>query len=120
MTILNDIKLLLGLTAAYGPFDAQILMYINTALLSISQIGVEGGRNLEVDDKTEWGALYPNNAEADLKALKSLIYYKVWLAFDPPASSSLASSVENMIKELEFRVYVEVDPPLVEVPSDEV
>lgn len=119
MTILDDIKLLLGLTAEYAPFDAQILMHINTALLSIAQLGVEGSRNLEVDSKTEWSALSSRNASADLKALKSLVYYKVWLSFDPPTSSSLSASIENMIKELEFRVYVEVDPPLAEVASDE-
>ena len=42
--------------------------------------------------------------------IKNYIYLKVKLVFDPPQSSRVIESYENQIKELEFRINVEVDP----------
>ena len=41
--------------------------------------------------------------------VKTYIYLKVRLMFDPPTSGVLIDSMNNMISELEWRLYVEGD-----------
>ena len=42
-----------------------------------------------------------------LNDIKSYVYLKVRLLFDPPSSSSVSDSMRNMISELEWRINVE-------------
>ena len=44
-----------------------------------------------------------------LQAVKSYMYLKVKLLFDPPLSSSVIESMNRMIAELEWRLNVAVD-----------
>ena len=41
-----------------------------------------------------------------MEAVKTFVYLKVKLIFDPPVSSAVMESVKNLISELEFRLTV--------------
>lgn len=107
-SILTSIKKLLGISEEYQEFDTDIIMHINTVFLNLTQLGVgpEEGFAIE-DESTEWNEFIEDNAQ--LKAVKSYMYLKVKLLFDPPLSSSVIQSMERMIAELEWRLNVAVD-----------
>lgn len=107
-SILISIKKLLGITEDYTQFDEDIIMHINTVFLNLNQLGVgpEEGFMIE-DDSTEW---YDFDADDMLlRSVRTYIYLKVKLLFDPPLSSSVVESMNRMISELEWRLNVAMD-----------
>lgn len=102
-SILVSIKKLLGLAADYDAFDADIIMHINSVLMVLTQLGVgpEGGFAIHGADE-QWSDFLP--ATPMLEAVKSYVYMKVRLMFDPPASSSVLESFNRQIAELEWRL----------------
>ena len=102
-SILVSIKKLLGLAADYDAFDADIIMHINSVLMVLTQLGVgpEDGFAIHGADE-QWSDFLP--ATPMLEAVKSYVYMKVRLMFDPPASSSVLESFDRQIAELEWRL----------------
>ena len=107
-SILTSIKKLLGISEDYTQFDSDLIMHINSVFLNLTQLGVgpESGFTIE-DEYTEWSDFIKNDAQ--LQAVKSYMYLKVKLLFDPPLSSSVIESMNRMIAELEFRLNIAVD-----------
>lgn len=107
-SILTSIKKLLGIAEEYTQFDEDIIMHINTVFLNLTQLGVgpEEGFVIE-DDVASWEDFINDNAQ--LQAVKTYVYLKVKLLFDPPLSSSVIESMNRMIAELEWRLNVAVD-----------
>lgn len=107
-SILTSIKKLLGIAEEYTQFDEDIIMHINTVFLNLTQLGVgpEEGFAIE-DDATSWEDFINDNIQ--LQAVKTYVYLKVKLLFDPPLSSSVIESMNRMIAELEWRLNVAVD-----------
>ena len=107
-SILTSIKKLLGISEEYTQFDEDIIMHINTVFLNLTQLGVgpEEGFVIE-DDVASWEDFINDNAQ--LQAVKTYVYLKVKLLFDPPLSSSVIESMNRMIAELEWRLNAAVD-----------
>lgn len=106
-SILTSIKKLLGIAEDYTYFDADIIMYINSALMILNQLGV-GTSGFAIKDSADtWTDFIPDGR--DLGLVKTYVYFKVKLAFDPPLSSAVIESVNNQLNELEWRINVEVD-----------
>lgn len=109
-SILTAVKKMLGIDAAYTHFDADIILNINTVLFSLNQLGIGTESVFAIEDATaEWEDFFGD--ATDLNAVKTYIYLKVRLLFDPPSSSFVIDAIERQIKELEWRLYVHVDPP---------
>lgn len=109
-SILTSIKKLLGVSADYHQFDDDIIMHINTVFLNLTQLGIgpETGFSIE-DDSACWEDFVDVENNSQLHAIKSYMYLKVKLLFDPPLSSSVIESMNRMIAELEWRLNVAVD-----------
>ena len=107
-SILTSIKKLLGVAEDYSEFDEDIMTHINSVFLNLTQLGVgpEEGFMIE-DDTAEWGDFI--NDSTQLQAVKTYVYLKVKLLFDPPLSSSVTESINRMIAELEWRLNAAVD-----------
>lgn len=107
-SILTSIKKMLGISEDYKQFDDDLIMHINAVFLTLTQLGVgpENGFSIE-DEYAEWTDFITNDAR--LQAVKSYMYLKVKLLFDPPLSSSVIDSINRMIAELEWRLNVVVD-----------
>lgn len=110
-SILTSIKKMLGIDEAYTHFDADIIMHINSVLMILTQLGVgpEEGFVIE-DDTSTWINFIPEANAAQLHAVKTYIYMKVKLVFDPPLSSAVIESMSRQIAEFEWRLNVAVDP----------
>lgn len=110
-SILTSIKKMLGIDEAYTHFDADIIMHINSVLMILTQLGVgpEEGFVIE-DDTSTWINFIPEANAAQLHAVKTYIYMKVKIVFDPPLSSAVIESMNRQIAEFEWRLNVAVDP----------
>lgn len=107
-SILNSIKKLLGLPSNYTEFDTDIIIHINSVFSILQQLGIgpEDGFSISNEDAT-WEDFINNNSK--INDIKSYIYLKVRLMFDPPTNSSILKANEELIKELEWRLNVAVD-----------
>lgn len=107
-SILDSIKKLLGIDESYDVFDVDIMIHINSALMTLTQIGVgpESGFFITSSEET-WNDFI--GSSINIEAVKTYVYLKVKLVFDPPAGS-LLESIKEQIKELEWRLNVVVDP----------
>lgn len=107
-SILTSIKKLLGIEEEYTQFDADIIMHINTVFLNLAQLGVGPSEGFLIEDDTAiWEDFIGDSSQ--LQAVKTYMYLKVKLLFDPPLSSSVTESMNRMIAELEWRLNVAVD-----------
>lgn len=116
-SILTSIKKMLGITEEYTQFDPDITLYINSALMTLMQIGVGTPEGFNVVDKNE---LWTDFLGEDLKKLggvQSYVYLKVKLIFDPPQNSFTIDALKKQADELEWRLNHEADKPtLIEEP----
>jgi hypothetical protein len=104
-SILDCVKKALGIDPDYAAFDLDIVMHTNTAFSVLTQLGVGPVEGFAIEDDTELWSSY----SADLVLLagvKSYIYLKVRLLFDPPATSFTIAAMENLVKEMEWRLNV--------------
>ena len=108
-SILISIKKLLGIPAEYTNFDTDIIIHINTVFMVLNQLGVgpEEGFRIE-DDSATWEDYIPDEAPK-LDAVKSYIYLKVKLVFDPPLSGTVAAAINQSINEYEWRLNVQAN-----------
>lgn len=110
-SILISIKKLLGIDAYCDHFDADIIMHINSIFVILNQLGV-GTPGFIVTSNDETWTKFLSGA-TNLEFVKTYVYLKVRLVFDPPQSSAAIESINRQISELEWRLNVAVDP----VPS---
>ncbi len=109
-SILTSIKKMLGITEEYEHFDADLIMHINTVLSILTQLGVGPSEGFAIKDKTAtWSDFLPSGSK-NLESVKSYVYMKVKLIFDPPLTSSVSEAMNRMIGELEWRILVTADP----------
>lgn len=107
-SILTSIKKMLGITNEYTQFDADIIMHINSVFMILNQLGVGPDECFTIeDDVATWNEFIPNGQNLEL--VKSYIYLKVRMLFDPPASSTVMQSMNQAISEFEWRLNTAVD-----------
>ena len=116
-SILSSTKKILGIAPEYEAFDLMIMTHINSVFSTLEQIGVGPVGGFMIEDATaEWGALL--GTDNRLNQVKSYVYLRVRLLFDPPATSFAINSLQEQAKEMEWRLQVTTDPIIVTVPED--
>ena len=100
--ILLDTKKLLGLDAAYQAFDTDIIIYINNALMILEQLGIGKDGFSVVDGDEQWEDFLTDINR--LESVKTYVYIRTRLLFDPPANSTLSKTLEDTARELEWRM----------------
>ena len=106
-TILESIKKLIGPSASYEIFEPDLIIHINTIFFTLCQLGVTEEPFVISDGTETWDEFH---ADTDLEAVKTYVYLKCRMYFDPPTNSALISAINEQIKELEWRLNVAVDP----------
>jgi hypothetical protein len=108
-SILNTIKKMFGLSETDVSFDLDLVVHINSVLMTLAQLGVGPTEPILITDKTDlWTTFF--GAETNLGAVKTYIYLKVKLVFDPPSNGFLVDAIESQLTELEFRLNVQAEP----------
>lgn len=107
-SILTSVKKMLGIAEEYDHFDADLIMHINSVLTILGQLGVGPDEGFFIeDDEAEWTDFVPDMSE--LQFIKTYVYQKVKLLFDPPQSASAIEALNRSISELEWRINAQVD-----------
>ena len=110
-SILTSIKKMLGIAEEYEYFDEDLIMHINSVFMILNQLGVGPTECFLIEDEdTSWSEF--TSDVTNLELVKSYVYLKVKLLFDPPLSSSVMESMKQMINEFEFRLNVMAETPL--------
>lgn len=104
-SILTSIKKLLGIDEEYEQFDSDLIMHINSVFSVLMQLGVGPANGFSIEDgSATWNSFISDNTKIEM--VKSYVYLKVRLLFDPPTGSALIESINNQIKEFEWRLNV--------------
>lgn len=110
MSILADVKKLLGIPDSNDHFDKDLIFFINMAFATLYQLGVgpkdKAYKIIGVENK--WDEFI--QGETNIENVKTYVYMKTRLAFDPPATGAGMESLKELIKESEWRLNVECDP----------
>lgn len=115
MSILNDTKKILGIGVDYTAFDEDILMHINSAFSTLNQLGVGPRDGFQISDETAtWDTFV---VDSRLNPVKTYIYLRVRLLFDPPGTSYHIEAMTRQIKELEWRLNVIREEVIYDDPS---
>lgn len=109
MSILNTIKQMLGFEEDYDAFDTDIIININMVFNILMQMGCGPQEGFSITGATEEWTDYITDMRK-LEMVKTYVYLKVKQIFDPGTSSALNNAIDNQIKELEWRISVQVDP----------
>lgn len=99
---------MLGLTEEYEVFDSDILTHINSAIFTLSQLGVNDGEFFVVTDVNQTWDEYVENKKLQ-NIIKNYIFIKTRFVFDPPTHSYVLDSLQKILNELEWRIIIELE-----------
>lgn len=103
--ILQSIKKLIGIYEDDTSFDQDLIIHINTIFSILKRLGVGPTEGYKLKTGTEEWSEFTKD-DNNLEAVKSYIYVKVKLVFDPPSNSMATESLKNMAQELEWSLNV--------------
>ena len=110
-SILTTIKQMLGFEEDYTDFDVDIIVLINGALMTLTQIGIGPSSGFFITSaEATWTSFLGTTTE--LEGVKTYIYLKVRSVFDPPASASVLEAIKENITELEVRLNIQAETPI--------
>lgn len=106
-SILNDVKHMLGHTEEDHAFDQDIMIFINSAFGTLTQLGVGPAIGYQItSDTNQWSEF---TTDPRLNSVKSYIFLCAKLAFDPPDSGFVTESLNRQKQEMEYRLNVVAD-----------
>ena len=106
-SILTSIKKMLGIIEEDESFDIDIIIHINAAFSTLTQLGVGPKEGFVIRDKTTPWTEFIDDIR--LENVRSYVYLKVRQVFDPPTNSAVLDAISRQINELEWRMNVTVD-----------
>lgn len=106
-SILDSIKKLLGIESTYTNFDTDIIMHINSIFTILNQIGFGPEDGFTISDNSAVWNEYCE--ESMIETVKTYIYLRVRLLFDPPTNGAVMEAIKQTIHELEWRINVGSD-----------
>jgi hypothetical protein len=105
-SVLRNTKKILGLDEDYTAFDDDVIMHINSVLSTLNQLGIGPDEGFAIEDDSEtWDTFLGDDPR--LNSVKTYIYLRVRILFDPPTTSYLINSMNEQIRELEWRLNVQ-------------
>jgi hypothetical protein len=124
-SILISTKKILGIAEDYTVWDLDITTHINSAFFDLTQLGVGPANGFVIrDESDQWSDFIGDDLQ--LESVKTYIYLRVKMVFDPPPTSYAIAAMKEQIEKLEFRLnvhreeteWVDPDPPVIieEVP----
>lgn len=100
---------MLGVDANYEAFDTEIIIFINSAIFKLTQLGVGPSDGFSITGAGEiWSDFLGENV-IRLQAAKEFIYFDVRLSWDPPAQGSVLNAWNDKLQELTWRLLHQVE-----------
>lgn len=102
-SILISTKKILGLDESYTAFDQDVMTHINSVFLNLHQLGIGPLEGFMIEDRgDEWEDFLP--AGIELNSVKTYVYLRVRMIFDPPTTSYHLEAAKEQIREIEWRL----------------
>ena len=96
---------MLGIGSEYSAFDIDILTHINSVFSTLNQLGIGPLDGFEIEDSTStWNDYINGNPQ--FNPVKTYMYLRVRMLFDPPITSFLIDAFNKQKDELEWRLNV--------------
>lgn len=115
-SILTSTKKVLGIMEDYTAFDPDILLHINTIFSVLNQLGVGPADGFMIEDATPvWSDFY--GSDTGYNMIKTYVYLRVRMLFDPPTTSFLQDALSNQVNQLEWRINVKREVDLAATPT---
>lgn len=108
-SILKSVRKMVGPSHDCDVFDVDLIAHINTVLFALNQMGVGKKEGFEITDDTATWSDFVGMDVKQFHAVKSYMFLKVRLLFDPPASSVIVSAMERLANEYEWRLNVNAE-----------
>lgn len=105
-SVLNTIKKMLGIPEETDAFDVDILNCINSACMTLNQLGVIPKSTFISGVETTWEDL---KALIDVEQIITYVWISVRIVFDPPTSSFVLEAMKSQKDELEWRMNLQVE-----------
>jgi hypothetical protein len=104
-SILTSVKKTLNLDEDYTFFDPELILHINSVFSTLTQLGLGPTIGFSIEDKT---AVWDDFLDGDPRYsfVKSYMYLKVRLLFDPPTTGYVMDAYQKQIQEYEWRINV--------------
>lgn len=119
-SILASTKKLLNVADDYTDFDDELIMHINTVFDRLFELGVGPEGGFEIDDREDrWSDFLLGERKPN--SVKTYVYLRVRLLWDPPTTGHHVAALEKQIEKLEWNLNVQreeeewTDPHLPEV-----
>ena len=110
-SILLSIKKSIVGPPEYTPFDADLIMHINSQIANLYQLGLDSAKSIVVDGADQlWTDLIPAG-DSRLQFVRTYVYARVKMIFDPPTSTAQMQALKDAAAEAEFRISTAVDKP---------
>lgn len=106
-SILTSIKHLLGIEEDFTQFDGELIIFINAAFAELKELGVGPSSGFAITDKTAIWSTYID--DTNINDVKTFVYLKTKLIFDPPSNSFAVDAIERQITEYTWRLNVRFD-----------
>lgn len=107
-SILTSIKKLLGIAEDYEHFDNDIIIHINSVFMTLNQLGIGPEKPAMITSSLDtWNSVLGDTV--NIQAVKTYIYLKVRMIFDPPTSSFVLEAMNRQANELEWRLNVQAE-----------
>lgn len=105
-SILTSTKKALNLAEDYTAFDMDIILHINSVFSTLNQLGVGPSVGFMIEDKeATWSSFL--GSDPRLNHVKSYVYLRVRLLFDPPNTGFTTTAIQKQIEEMEWRLNVQ-------------
>lgn len=109
-SILNSVKKVCDIDTSNTDFDDQLIMIINSVIMTLRQIGIGPENGYFITGSSETWSNYITDLSM-LQSVKPYVCYKTKLIFDPSANAQINSSIKEMLSEYEWRLNIEIDIP---------
>lgn len=115
-SILDEVKKTLGIDQGVTVFDNEIKIHINSALATLSQLGIGPVEGWEIQDATdEWSDFVAEDLH--LNPIKTYVHLRVKMLFDPPTNSWITTAMKEQIEQLEWRLNIVREDTIPFVPT---
>ena len=104
-SILTSVKKCInGIPESDESFDEDLILFINSRLATLCQLGVGPDEGFRINDKSATWEEYIQDTR--LEFVKDYIVTSVQLRFAPPESSYVLNALKEQLNELTFRINV--------------
>lgn len=104
-SILKSTKKILGVDPADDSFDLDIITHINSSFSTLNDLGVGPTDGFAIEDDTvEWGSYFLEEDLVQLSRVKTVVYLRTRLLFDPPTAGFHLDAIKQQLQEAEWRL----------------